>query len=54
MYHCPVILNCCHGAVESQKGDPVEPYSLSLVEIPSSTWSVNNDVGKVLSMHDVM
>jgi len=48
MYDYLVILNCRHGAVASQIGHPVEPYSLSLVEIPSSTWSVNKDGGKVL------
>jgi len=48
VYHYPVILNCRHGAVASQIGHPVEPYSLSLVEIPSSTWSVNKDGGKVV------
>jgi hypothetical protein len=48
LYHYLVILNCRHGAVASQIGHPVEPYWLSLVEIPSSTWSVNKDGGKVL------
>ena len=48
VYHYPVILNCCHGAVASQIGHCVEAYSLSLVEIPSSTWSVNKDGGKVV------
>ena len=48
VYHYPVILNCRHGAVASQIGHTVEPYSLSLVEIPSSTWSVNKDGGKVV------
>jgi hypothetical protein len=48
VYHYPVILNCYHGAVASQIGHPVEAYSLSLVKIPSSTWSVNKDGGKVL------
>jgi hypothetical protein len=48
VYHYQVIQNCRHGAVVSQIGHPVELYSLSLVEIPSSTWSVNKDGGKVL------
>jgi hypothetical protein len=48
VYHYLVILNCRHGAVASQIGRPVEPYSLSLVEIPSFTWSVNKDGGKLL------
>jgi hypothetical protein len=46
--HYPVILNCRHGTVASQIGHPVEPYWLSLVEIPPSTWSVNKDGGKLL------
>jgi hypothetical protein len=54
MYHYPVILNCRRGAVASQIGHPVELYSLSLVEIPSSTWSVNKDGGKLLKMPNVM
>jgi hypothetical protein len=55
MSHYAVILNCRHGgAVASQIGHPVELYSLSLVEIPSSTWSVNNDGGKLLKMPNVM
>jgi len=41
------ILNCCHGTVASQIGQPVEPYSLCSVEIPLLTLSVNNDGGKL-------
>jgi hypothetical protein len=48
VYHYPVILNCCHGAGASEICHPVVPYSLSFVEIPSSTWSVNKDGGTVL------
>jgi hypothetical protein len=48
VYHYPVIVNCHHGTVGSQIGHPVEPYSVSLVEISSSTWSVNKDGGKLL------
>ena len=48
VYHYPVILNCLHGAVVRQIGHPVGPYSLTLVEIPSSTWSVNKEGGKLL------
>jgi len=48
VYHYPVILNCRHGAVASQIGHPMEPYSLSLGEMPSLTWSVNKDGGKVV------
>jgi hypothetical protein len=44
----------CHSTVGSKIGHHVEQYSLSLVDIPSSTWSVNKDGGKVLQMHDVM
>jgi hypothetical protein len=40
VYYYLVILNCRHGAVASQIGRPVGPYSLCLVEIPSLTWSV--------------
>jgi len=36
----PVILNCHHRFVVSQIGHQVEPYSLSWVEILSSTCSV--------------
>jgi hypothetical protein len=36
----PVILNCRHCVVASQKGHLVEPYSLSSVEIILSTCSV--------------
>jgi len=43
-----VILNCCHRVVASQIGHPVEPYSLSSVEILSSTCSLNKDSGKLL------
>jgi len=35
-----VILNCCHRVVVSRLGHLVEPYSLSSVEILSSTSSV--------------
>jgi len=35
-----VILNCHHRVVASQLGHEVEPYSLSAVEILSSTCSV--------------
>jgi hypothetical protein len=48
VYHSQVILTCGHGAVASQIGHPMEPYSLSLVEIPSLSWPVNNDGCKVL------
>ena len=37
----PVILNCHYRVVVSQIGHQVEPYSLSSVEILSSTHSVN-------------
>jgi len=46
--HYPRILNGRPGAVASQIGHLVEPYSLSLVEILSSTWSVNQDGGELL------
>jgi len=36
----PVILNCHHPFVVSQLGQQVQPYSMSLVEILSSTCSV--------------
>jgi len=36
----PVILNCCHRIVASQIGNQMKAYSLSLVEILSSTCSV--------------
>ena len=52
--HYPRILNCHHGAVASQISHLVEPNLLSSVEIPSSTFSVNKDGGKLLQMHDVM
>jgi len=48
VYHYSVILNCCHSAVARQIGHPVEPYSLSLVEIPLLTWSVNKAAGILL------
>jgi len=48
VYHYPVSLNCHHGAVAIQIGHPVERFPLSWVDIPSSTWSVNKDGGKVL------
>jgi hypothetical protein len=48
VYHYPVILNGCHGAVANHIDHPMEPYSLSLVEIPSSTWFENKDGGKVI------
>jgi hypothetical protein len=35
VYHYPGILNCHHNTVASQTGHLVEPYLLSLVEIPS-------------------
>ena len=44
----PRILNHRHGAVASQLAHPVEWYSLSLVEIPLSTCSVNKHGGKVI------
>jgi len=37
-----VILNCCHCIDASQTGHQVEPYSLSSVEILSSTCSVQH------------
>jgi len=40
MNFCPVILNCHCCVVASQIGHQVEPYSLCLVEILSSTCSV--------------
>jgi len=40
VYFHPVILNCRHRVVASQIGHQVEPYSLSSVEILSSTCSV--------------
>jgi len=46
--HYPRILNCRHGAVANQIGHPVEPDSLSSVEIPSSTCPVNKEGGKLL------
>jgi len=46
--HYPRSLNCHHDTVVSQLGYPVEPYSLCSVEVPSSTWSVNKDGGKLL------
>jgi len=52
--HHPRILHYRHGAVASQIGHPLEPYSLSLVEIRSSTCSVNKDWGELLLMYDVM
>jgi hypothetical protein len=54
VYHYPEILNCHHGADASHIGHPVEPYSLTLVEIPSLTWSVNKHGGNLLYMHNVM
>jgi hypothetical protein len=54
VYHYLVILNCRHGNIARKIGHPVESYSLPLVEIPSSTWSENNDGGKPELMHDVM
>jgi hypothetical protein len=46
VYHYLVIRNCRLGTVASQLGHPVESYLLSLVEISSSTGSVNIDGGK--------
>jgi hypothetical protein len=54
VYYDPQNLKCRHSAVVSQIGHPVEPYLLSLVEIPLSTWSVTKGGGKLLSMHDAM
>jgi hypothetical protein len=48
MNHYRVILNCRHSTVGSQTGHPVEPYSLCLLVIPSSTWSVNKVGGEIL------
>jgi hypothetical protein len=45
VYSHQVILNCLQGTVASQIDHMVEPHSLSLVEIPLSTWSVNKDGG---------
>jgi len=36
----PVILNCCHRVVASQIANQVEPYSLSSLQILSSTCSL--------------
>jgi len=44
----PVIMNCRHRIFVSLIDLQVEPYSLSLVEILSSTCSVINDSGKLL------
>jgi hypothetical protein len=43
----PRTLNWRHCNVWSQIGHPVEHNWVSSVEICSSTWSVNNDGGKV-------
>ena len=42
------ILNCHHGDIASQIGHRVEPSSLTLVEIPLSSCSVNPDCGRLL------
>jgi hypothetical protein len=39
------ILHCRQDTVESQIAHPVKSYLLYMVEIPSLTWSVNNDGG---------
>jgi len=48
------MLNCRQATVASQSGHAVETYSLSAIEIPSWTCSVNNDGGKLLYLHDMM
>ena len=45
-----VILNCHHHVVVSQIGYQVDPYSLSSVEILSSTCALNKDISKLRSM----
>jgi hypothetical protein len=52
--HYPRILSCRHINVASQIGHLVTRYMLSLVEVPSSTSSVNTDGGKLLYMHNVL
>ena len=47
MTHFLMILNYLQSAVACQIGQLLEPYSLSSVEIRSSTCSVNTDCGKL-------
>jgi hypothetical protein len=46
--HYPRILNCCRGAVVYFIGPLLKLELLSLVDIPSSTCSMNQDGGKQL------
>ena len=54
MNYDPRILNCDHCVVARHIGHYVDQYLLSSVEIHLSSFAVNKDGGKQLSMRDVM